>query len=167
MKIDGACHCGYITIEGEADPEKTTVCLCTDVKVVRAPHSGSMFLLRARRSPSLETRRLTSRPLRKAGILARRHSARAAALPPGEGKQASYMVRVGILRQRDQFVPKRQNWFRSALPLGDRARHAPQEREAGLSPQFWNRILPLGVRRGAPVPGRPPEFRLCILPRAA
>jgi hypothetical protein len=26
------------------------------------------------------------------------------------------MVRVGILRQRDQFAPRRQNWFRSALP---------------------------------------------------
>jgi hypothetical protein len=26
------------------------------------------------------------------------------------------MVRVGILRQRREFVPKRQNWFRSALP---------------------------------------------------
>jgi hypothetical protein len=26
------------------------------------------------------------------------------------------MVRVGILRQRTQFTPKRQNWFRSALP---------------------------------------------------
>jgi hypothetical protein len=25
-------------------------------------------------------------------------------------------VRVGILRQRAAFVPKRQNWFRSALP---------------------------------------------------
>src|SRR5262249_11238153 len=35
---------------------------------------------------------------------------------PGEGQQPSYMVRVGILRQRAQFVPKRQNWFRSALP---------------------------------------------------
>jgi len=33
---------------------------------------------------------------------------------PGEGKQASYMVRVGILAQRDQLTPKRQNWFRSA-----------------------------------------------------
>jgi hypothetical protein len=33
---------------------------------------------------------------------------------PGDGQQASYTVRVGILRQREQFVPKRQNWFRSA-----------------------------------------------------
>jgi hypothetical protein len=28
MKIDGACHCGYIRVEGDADPEKTTVCHC-------------------------------------------------------------------------------------------------------------------------------------------
>jgi len=35
---------------------------------------------------------------------------------PGEGRQASYMLRVGILRQRDVLVPKRQNWFRSARP---------------------------------------------------
>ncbi len=26
------------------------------------------------------------------------------------------MVRVGILAQRDQLLPKRQNWFRSAQP---------------------------------------------------
>ena len=30
MKVEGACHCGYITIEGEADPDKTQVCHCTD-----------------------------------------------------------------------------------------------------------------------------------------
>ncbi len=33
---------------------------------------------------------------------------------PGEGVQPSYTVRVGILRQRDQLIPRRQNWFRSA-----------------------------------------------------
>jgi hypothetical protein len=33
---------------------------------------------------------------------------------PGDGVQPSYTVRVGILRQRDQLVPRRQNWFRSA-----------------------------------------------------
>jgi hypothetical protein len=34
----------------------------------------------------------------------------------GEGVQPLYMLRVGILRQRDQFVPKRQIWCRSAQP---------------------------------------------------
>jgi hypothetical protein len=33
---------------------------------------------------------------------------------PGDGVQPSYTVRVGILRQRDELVPRRQNWFRSA-----------------------------------------------------
>ncbi len=25
MKIDGGCHCGYITYKAEADPERTTI----------------------------------------------------------------------------------------------------------------------------------------------
>jgi hypothetical protein len=33
MKIDGGCHCGYITYEAEADPEKTTICHCTDASI--------------------------------------------------------------------------------------------------------------------------------------
>ena len=50
MKIDGACHCGYIRIEGDADPEKTTVCHCTDCQVgtgsafrVNVPVPGATF----------------------------------------------------------------------------------------------------------------------------
>ena len=35
---------------------------------------------------------------------------------PGEGQQAMYIVRVGILKQRDQLEPKRQIWWRSARP---------------------------------------------------
>jgi hypothetical protein len=34
----------------------------------------------------------------------------------GDGVQPLYMLRVGILRQRDQFVPRRQIWWRSAQP---------------------------------------------------
>ena len=30
MKIDGGCHCGYITYEAEADPQKPFICHCTD-----------------------------------------------------------------------------------------------------------------------------------------
>ena len=30
MRIDGACHCGAITVEGEADPEQVVICHCTD-----------------------------------------------------------------------------------------------------------------------------------------
>ena len=30
MKVDGACACGAIRIEAEADPEKAQICHCTD-----------------------------------------------------------------------------------------------------------------------------------------
>jgi hypothetical protein len=39
MKIDGACHCGSITYEAEADPEMTGICHCTDCQTL----SGSAF----------------------------------------------------------------------------------------------------------------------------
>jgi len=34
MKIDGRCHCGYVTFEAEADPETVTVCNCTDCQTM-------------------------------------------------------------------------------------------------------------------------------------
>ena len=39
VKIDGGCHCGYITYEGEADPETATICHCADCQTL----SGSAF----------------------------------------------------------------------------------------------------------------------------
>ena len=39
MKIDGSCHCGYITFEAEADPAKTAICNCTDCQTL----SGAPF----------------------------------------------------------------------------------------------------------------------------
>ena len=39
MRIDGACHCGAISIEGEADPDKTVICHCTDCQT----SAGSAF----------------------------------------------------------------------------------------------------------------------------
>src|ERR1700691_1289331 len=53
MKIDGACHCGAITIEGEADPEKVGICHCTDCQTgtgsafrVSIPVPGSTFKMK-------------------------------------------------------------------------------------------------------------------------
>jgi Uncharacterized conserved protein len=30
MRIDGRCHCGYLSFEAEADPEQVSICHCTD-----------------------------------------------------------------------------------------------------------------------------------------
>jgi hypothetical protein len=34
MKIDGRCHCGYITYEAEIDPEKVMICHCADCQTL-------------------------------------------------------------------------------------------------------------------------------------
>src|SRR5215218_9134617 len=95
MKVTGACHCGFITIEGEADPEKVNICHCTDCQTgtgsafrVSVPIPGSVFKMQGQPTNYSTT--------------------------PGEGQQAAYMVRVGILKERDQLAPKKQSWFRSA-----------------------------------------------------
>jgi hypothetical protein len=62
MKIDGACHCGYIRVEGEADPEKTTVCHCTDCQAgtgsafrVNVPVPGATFRITGQPATYLKT----------------------------------------------------------------------------------------------------------------
>ena len=121
MKIDGSCHCGYIKIEGEADPEKTQICHCTDCQAgtgsafrVSVPVPGSTFRMTGEPTAYLKTTADSGKP--RLQTFCPRCGSPLYSTTPGEGQQASYMVRVGILRQRAAFVPKRQNWMRSALP---------------------------------------------------
>jgi hypothetical protein len=121
MKVDGACHCGYITIEAEADAEKTTICHCTDCQTgtgsafrVSVPVSGASFKMSGTPANYLKTTAESGRP--RVQAFCPRCGSPIYSTSPGEGQQASYMLRVGILRQREAFAPRRQNWFRSALP---------------------------------------------------
>jgi len=119
MRIDGGCSCGAIKIEGEADPEKTQICHCTDCQTstgtafrVSIPVPGNTFKMTGQPNIYVKTTADSGKPRVQAfcGTCA----SPIYSTTPGDGVQASYMVRVGILRQRDQLVPRRQNWFRSA-----------------------------------------------------
>jgi hypothetical protein len=121
MRIDGACHCGFITIEAEADPDNTQICHCTDCQAgtgsafrVSVPVPGDTFRMSGTPTSYLKTTADSGKPRLQA--FCPRCGSPIYSTSPGEGQQNSYMVRVGILRQRALFVPKRQNWFRSALP---------------------------------------------------
>jgi hypothetical protein len=50
---------------------------------------------------------------------------------PGEGVQPSYVLRVGILRQRDQLMPRRQIWWRSARPWVTQLGELPKQEKQG------------------------------------
>jgi hypothetical protein len=124
MRIDGRCACGAIIIEAEADPANVSIFHCTDCQT----GTGSAFRVSVLVRGS--TFKITGTPKNYLKLTADSGTPRIQAFcpncgspiystSPGEGVQDAYRVRVGILRQRREFVPKRQNWFRSALPWID------------------------------------------------
>ena len=121
MRIDGSCHCGFITIEGEADPEKTQICHCTDCQTgtgsafrISIPVPGASFKMTGQPTAYLKTTSDSGRP--RVQAFCGKCGSPIYSTTPGDGVQPSYTVRVGLLRQRDQLAPRRQQWFRSARP---------------------------------------------------
>jgi len=119
MKIDGACTCGNIRIEAEADPGMVGICHCTDCQTatgtafrVSIPVSGASLKLSGEPTIYIKTTAESGRP--RAQAFCGQCGSPIYSTTPGEGRQESYMVRVGILRQRDELAPKRQIWWRSA-----------------------------------------------------
>ena len=119
MKVDGGCACGAIKVEAEADPEKTNMCHCTDCQTatgtafrVSVPVSGATLKLTGKPATYLKTTADSGNPRLQA--FCGTCGSPLYSTSPGEGVQPMYMLRVGILRQRDQFVPRRQIWWRSA-----------------------------------------------------
>ena len=121
MKIDGTCSCGNITIEGEADPATVSICHCTDCQTatgtafrVSIPGPGATLKVTGQPTIYLKTPADSGNP--RAQAFCPKCGSPLYSTTPGEGPQAMYIVRVGILRQRDQLEPKRQIWWRSSRP---------------------------------------------------
>jgi hypothetical protein len=118
MKIDGRCHCGYISYEAEIELEKVVICHCTDCQTLSGSAFRTVALTRENAFRLLSgepkiyvktgeggTKRVQSfcpecgTPIYSSTI--------------GDGPKV-YGVRVGTARQRDQLVPKIQLWCRSS-----------------------------------------------------
>jgi hypothetical protein len=117
MKIDGRCHCGYVTFEAEADPETTTICHCTDcqtmsgapLRAVVITRPGTFVLLSGK--PTEYRKTADSGKVRLQGFCPCCGTALYATSPGDEPK--AYNVRIGSVRQRDELVPRRQIFVRS------------------------------------------------------
>src|SRR6185369_283753 len=118
MKIDGRCHCGYITYEAEIDPQKVMICHCSDCQTL----SGSAFRTVAFTREG--TFKLLSGELKIYVKTGESGTKRLQSFCPecgtpiysttvGEGPKV-HAIRVGTTRQRDQLVPKGQLWCRSS-----------------------------------------------------
>ena len=116
MKIDGACHCGAITFEAEVEPEKVTICHCTDCQTL----SGAPF--RASVPVAVDQFKIISCEPAKYVKVADSGNKRVQAFCPHCGtpiyataleNPTHCMLRLGAVRQRDQLVPRRQIWTAS------------------------------------------------------
>jgi len=119
MRVDGQCACGAIKIEAEADPEKTQLCHCTDCQTatgtafrVSVPVAGETMKLTGQPATYLKTTSDSGNP-RLQGFCGT-CGTHLYSTTPGEGVQPFYILRVGMLRQRDEFAPRKQIWARSA-----------------------------------------------------
>jgi len=138
MKVDGSCHCGFIKIEAEVDPEKVSICHCTDCQSgtgsafrVSVPAAGTTFKMSGQ--PTHYEKIAESGNKRIQGFCPKCGSP-IYSVAPGDGPKDSYMLRVGILRQRGELAPKRQIWWRSARPwIGDIADLPKSETQQGTS----------------------------------
>ena len=118
MKIDGGCHCRKITYEAEVDPDQVFICNCTDCQTL----SGSAF--RTVVLTNIGTFKLRSGEPKIYVKTGESGAKRPQAFCPecgtpiystaaGDGPKI-HGIRLGTVRQRDELVPKRQLWSRSA-----------------------------------------------------
>jgi hypothetical protein len=118
MKIDGQCHCGYITYEAEADPANARICHCTGCQTL----SGSAFRTGVfttegsfklnSGAPTIYVKTAES-GVQHPEAFCPKCGSPIYATTIGEDPKV-HAVRLGTVRQRDQFAPKLQLWFRSA-----------------------------------------------------
>ncbi len=138
MRLDGHCHCGYLSFEAEADPEQVTICHCTDCQT----GTGSAFRVNIR-AAAKSFKLLSGEPTRYAKTTAESGNVRVQGFCPKCGTPIystapgdnpdSYMLRVGTLRQRDQLTPKLQIWFRSARPWVTELASVPRHEKGRVS----------------------------------
>jgi hypothetical protein len=130
MKVEGRCHCGQIRYSAVVDPEKVTLCHCTDCQCL----SGTAY--RVSVPVPRETFELRGGPPKIYVKTAESGTRRQHAFCPECGTPVysaaiedppTYSLRIGCLDRRAELPPRRQIWCSSALA--------------------WSRKLPEGEQR--------------------
>ena len=119
MKIDGGCHCGAIAYRAEVDPEKTTICHCTDCQQltgtafrVTVPVPEDRFEI-IRGAPKIYIK-IAESGAKRAQAFCADCGSHLYATSVGDGPKI-YGLRTGTAHQREELVPRKQIWRDSAL----------------------------------------------------
>lgn len=119
MRVDGSCHCSYVTYEAEINPAEVGLCHCTDCQQLTGS-AFTTFVFAERASfkllsgaPKIYVKTGSSGAKRAQAFCpecgSRIYSSAAVAEPP------RYNLRVGTLKQRRELRPQKQMWCGSAL----------------------------------------------------
>jgi hypothetical protein len=121
MKIEGACHCGAIFYEAEADPAKVAICHCTDCQKfsgaawrASVPVRAEDFHLEGKPSTYIKTSDSGTRRLQAFCGTCGSHIYATSADDP-----RIYNLRLGTIEQRALMAPQSQSWCDSALPWAE------------------------------------------------
>jgi len=118
MRIDGGCHCGAITYRAEVDPESTSICHCIDCQQLTGTAFRVTVLAPEERFEITGTPRIYVRTgesgNKRAQAFCSECGSHLYATSVGDGPKV-YGIRAGTTRQRQELVPRRQIWHRSAL----------------------------------------------------
>jgi hypothetical protein len=129
MQIDGQCHCGAVTYQAEIDPDRVSVCHCTDCqRLTGSPYRVTVVCEAGQVRLTGQTPRIYGKKGDN-GLTRFQHFCGECGSPlftSGEyGGRDDWGIRWGSIRQRDRLAPKRQIWCRSAAPWINDLRELP------------------------------------------
>jgi hypothetical protein len=118
MQVHGSCHCESVRYEAEVDPERTTICHCTDCqkltgsayRVSVAALEGSFHIVGG--EPSIYVK-VGDRGTRRAQAFC--STCGSPLFTYDADRPKIYGLRVGCIREREALVPRMQKYCRSAL----------------------------------------------------
>ena len=119
MKVEGKCHCGNIRYEADIDPDRVSICHCTDCQTltgtayrVSVPAPRESFSLLAG-EPTIYVK-IAQSGARRAQVFCANCGSPLYTYDVDQPERIG--LRVGSIKQRRELVPMRQIWCRSALP---------------------------------------------------
>ena len=119
MRVEGKCHCGNIQYEADVDPDRVSICHCTDCQTltgtayrVSVPAPRESFALLAG-EPTIYVK-IAQSGARRAQVFCANCGSPLYTYDVDQPERLG--LRVGSIKQRRELVPMRQIWCRSALP---------------------------------------------------
>ena len=119
MRVEGQCHCGAIVYEATVNPEKASICHCSDCQTLSGAPFRASVPARAedfhicKGSPRVYVKVADSGARRAQGFCG---DCGTPIYATSADDPKIYNLRLGPVKQRAEIPPRRQIWRESGLP---------------------------------------------------